>query len=484
MLPPMKRAQRRFESVTSRGTLRGKAARPLAAIVAGSLLLHAAVLTSLPAARLPIPSFPAPPESRTVVAMEWLEPSSAAPEARRGGFRPSAPVADPTAHATPVRGTVERAHEDVHEAGRGRSSTDAMTPTSAPSETAVAARKQAHPSRALREVQGRVSRAKRMDPYGLQPKGEPPVQLPGETSGHPDLGPMSVPSSVASTPPPSRRLPNVQAALSPSAVASAWIFRSTPAASSAVHRDTPSNPGDTSSSSQGRDEPGDVPDPAQVRQRELDAYLRAAIAGPAAGRGPPELRRDADGTCHFEGTTLNATIRPDGGVELRPAGERAAFGAEEPGPRPATPEEAEAPDHLIVRGSLSGAGWEAERDWFLRETRALRETLSDRARDRELARARVRLERRFERLWCDTTQDAKSRRRAIFRLWDQTSADEIGAQARAAAIDFIRRNLPPGSGDAYSAIELSELNGARSQAEAFAPYRLDTEPRRDAGVSD
>jgi hypothetical protein len=50
------------------------------------------------------------------------------------------------------------------------------------------------------------------------------------------------------------------------------------------------------------------------------------------------------------------------------------------------------------------------------------------------------------------------------------SGDEVGARGRRTILDYVRRNMPQGSEDAYTNAELTELNIERVQSDRFAPY--------------
>lgn len=79
-------------------------------------------------------------------------------------------------------------------------------------------------------------------------------------------------------------------------------------------------------------------------------------------------------------------------------------------------------------------------------------------------------------VWKESRLDAAARRRTVFQLWDECAeqgpADvvEASARARATITDFIRRQLPAGSPDAFTAAELQSLNARRSSTARFSPY--------------
>jgi hypothetical protein len=196
---------------------------------------------------------------------------------------------------------------------------------------------------------------------------------------------------------------------------------------------------------------------------------------------PVELRRDPDGSCHYSGNAIDATILPDGGVQFEeklPVETRK--GVEVPPERPATPEDLQAPQRLELAFKLRPGSAAGERQRFLRDTEALRAELGQAARASELRSAEFALRKQLDRIWCDAARSAADRRRAIFTLWDETSPDAEGARGRGVILDYVRRNLAEHAPDAYRPEELAELNLSRSHAERFDPYASEHAP--DAGT--
>jgi hypothetical protein len=245
--------------------------------------------------------------------------------------------------------------------------------------------------------------------------------------------------------------------------------------------------------------PADIPQPesdaarAARRGAELSAELRAiANSAPAREHRSPQLTRDADGTCHYAGTAIDATIAPDGGVrfddrppsavvssvqplargELLPRG-----GVPVPPEHPVTPEEQIPAQQLDFRVRVVAHATEAERAWFLRETTALRRELADGAHARELEQDEHLLRKQLDRIWCDASQPVAERRRALFELWNETSPDEIGRRGRRVVLEYIRVNLPRESSNAYPAAELAALDARRQQRAHFDPYAPETRVR-------
>jgi hypothetical protein len=119
---------------------------------------------------------------------------------------------------------------------------------------------------------------------------------------------------------------------------------------------------------------------------------------------------------------------------------------------------------------------------FLRETFDERMEMAAEARTELLQEAIRDLPDLLAAVWSQTKRTAAERRRLLFELWDACvepgakGVDEelglAGAQARVMVIAFVRRELPAGSADAYTAEELETLNKDRDSREPFVPYDL------------
>jgi hypothetical protein len=98
------------------------------------------------------------------------------------------------------------------------------------------------------------------------------------------------------------------------------------------------------------------------------------------------------------------------------------------------------------------------------------------ARREELRQAIAELPALLDAIWRDSGRTAAERRELMFRLWDEcteTGSEELvsaSQTARATILGFIRRTLPEGSADAYTAAELESLNATRKSTQRFAPY--------------
>jgi hypothetical protein len=103
-------------------------------------------------------------------------------------------------------------------------------------------------------------------------------------------------------------------------------------------------------------------------------------------------------------------------------------------------------------------------------------------RDAANLRAAVtRTPRDLDRLW-RSAAPAAEKRALLFEMWDECAesgpADVVDSAraVRAAIVAFIRRRLPPGSPDAFTAAELRALDRRRTSAEHFDPYARYTAP--------
>jgi hypothetical protein len=279
----------------------------------------------------------------------------------------------------------------------------------------------------------------------------PPAAVPTTPEADPSIGPMFAPPvaadairAVVQAPPPRPALD-----LSPRAIALGTLPLSAAPATLATH--------DTGS---------DV-----AASLSADLYA-AANARSARARAAPELTRDRDGTCHYAGQAIDATIHPDGGVDFHdlPAGVERRLGLDARPEHPTTLEDQRAPTRGQATLRVSTRAWAAEREWFLRETKPIRTQLADVARERDLAKDAVVFRRQLDQIWCDTKLSVELRHHRIFQLWDDTSADEIGARARAVVVEYVRYHLAANSSHAFTRPELDGLNAGRSQRDQFDPY--------------
>jgi len=127
---------------------------------------------------------------------------------------------------------------------------------------------------------------------------------------------------------------------------------------------------------------------------------------------------------------------------------------------------------------------------IIRQTFALRMQMAQSWSRDQMRKQLARLRGQLQRTWTRSELSAVRRREVLFTLWDdcdeastegegaaktvETTLDqaraEVGTQARAQIVAFIREELPAGSADAYPSAELERLNASRHSRQRFAPY--------------
>ncbi len=212
--------------------------------------------------------------------------------------------------------------------------------------------------------------------------------------------------------------------------------------------------------------------PAEDHERALVMPHRAAcVATPGravvvqAARGGPSLRQHADGSYTWAGDFVAGRIRRDGTVEVRNL-----------------PMRSDAPIPLR-------ADDRDERRWFLDETLALRVELWQEDARRLADQSIDGLPSLLDELWT-AREPAPARRAALFALWDDAVEPDdptlgvASARARRAIDRFIRRALPAGTADGFTAPELQAMNARRPPGTPrFDPYTPPPRPpARDRGA--
>ena len=182
-----------------------------------------------------------------------------------------------------------------------------------------------------------------------------------------------------------------------------------------------------------------------------------------------------------KGPTLESTIRGHFDKRRRAPAEPAT----EPDPLPnridgeaicpqgSTCDKRPDPTLLQVRGNLDRTDeimrargqdpYAREKARFLSATFEFRMKLATEARKADMKSALEHLPERLDELWADTRYSPRERRRILYELWWETEATPSGERAAAAIIDFVRRRLPCGAADGYSAEELAALRRAHPE---------------------
>jgi hypothetical protein len=183
---------------------------------------------------------------------------------------------------------------------------------------------------------------------------------------------------------------------------------------------------------------------------------------------PPNFVPRKDGSYVYRGHAFSAQIRPDGTIVFS---DRDGINFDQLGTSDAQSLGARFSFDL-TDGAYRRRGadpYQAERDYVLRGSEELRDKLAAEHRVHEGERALLRLTGRLERTWT-SGRDAPARRRALFKLWDDCSDDDVGARARAAILAFVVDRLPAGSAEAFTPEELDQLNAKRRSRDPFRPY--------------
>lgn len=211
------------------------------------------------------------------------------------------------------------------------------------------------------------------------------------------------------------------------------------------------NPGDGS----------DRPTEEQLEARLAQGLRRQAMARAYLARTEPELRREADGSLAYSGHRFTARIRPDGRVEFEDSPNVQTNGFSSSGTMD------------ITEAFMNAGGQDphfAEREWFMRHTREIRERLEDEHRARTMRAALGRVPGRLDRIWSTESRTIQERRARIFHVWDEMTDDDDGARGRRMVIRWIREHIPAGHEHAFTEAEIRRFNARREATEEFAPY--------------
>jgi hypothetical protein len=186
--------------------------------------------------------------------------------------------------------------------------------------------------------------------------------------------------------------------------------------------------------------------PGGSAQNPLDgSYRRRWLVGEDNG---PVLEEHVNGDLEFFGQHVHVIFRPDGRIVC--------------------------PSFLSMRcpGMDHPAEWD-EMVWLVDKTAKERGRILT---QRFIRQSLDRLPRHLAAVWRDRRWSAAERRRILFALWDEAAEPDdrelaaAGHNARRAIERFVRRELPPGSADAFTVEELALLNARRGGGEQFRPY--------------
>jgi hypothetical protein len=106
---------------------------------------------------------------------------------------------------------------------------------------------------------------------------------------------------------------------------------------------------------------------------------------------------------------------------------------------------------------------------FLAATFEVRMKLAAAAQKEDVFTSLDRLPAALADLWRDARYSVHERRQVLFELWREADKPPDGPQARIIIVAFIRRELPCGSPDAYTAAELQN-NRSDATGQRFSPY--------------
>ncbi len=199
-------------------------------------------------------------------------------------------------------------------------------------------------------------------------------------------------------------------------------------------------------------------------ERELSAGLREhAMAKAHISRERFRVRRRPDGTHVYEGHVFTAVIARDGSVTFshRPGLQTNGISTQD----------MRFDMNDLFQQAQGANPYAHEEERFMEETAELRAGLETAAQRERMAVTLRRLPGRLTRIWQNESRSAEQRRRLIFEQWAEVDDSGGGGGAREIIENFVRENLPVGTGDEYSADELRRLNAGRDAADRFEPYR-------------
>jgi hypothetical protein len=179
-----------------------------------------------------------------------------------------------------------------------------------------------------------------------------------------------------------------------------------------------------------------------------------------------------------------ATLNPDGRVNFRNKGAKATWtniGMAGPGD--------------ILSAAAGQDPYARLKAALLKATFDMRLGMAIDFQKRQLDKRLSRLDGELDKIWADERRDLPSRKELLFQRWDECDEPEdaaataelpgfgavenselddarqdAAASARKRILKFIREHAPKGSGEAFTAAELADMNRRRASKQKFDPY--------------
>jgi len=206
-----------------------------------------------------------------------------------------------------------------------------------------------------------------------------------------------------------------------------------------------------------------------------------AALGPLPSPAPPEragapdsevrypLKPRTDGGFNYEAPQFAAVVSPDGTVAFHDR--RLAYSA------PSATFAFDLSDEF-AREFAHGTLYPNEKANFLAATFNRRTAMAAKWYADQKRAARDDLPRRLDAIWADNRYRRRERRRVIFLLWAEMNPSAADGRTGSAVIEtWVRKQLPQGSPDAYSADELQAFSRERVGERPFRPYLSPLEMR-------
>jgi hypothetical protein len=314
----------------------------------------------------------------------------------------------------------------------------------------------------------------------------PPVPVPVPVPAPDPASP--VPAHPAPVPETARALPRASAGKPLEAATSTETGTATPAAPGAprlsMRMRTPGAGSDSDSEVH-------IPRPEEVGQLPgpppADQLPPGALGGPVRAPRPyvpvgdprlrdmgPRMQADGDGGYKEDRARFVARIDRDGRIQFSDKGNVQVDGVGAGWAGLTLFGSFDLTDAVLR--SLGDDPYAYEKMRIMERTREARAKMAMEERSQNLREALRKMPRLLEKVWAHESWTAAQRRRLIFALWDEVEEDgddelrHAGAGVRAAILSFIRRVLPQGSPEAFTAEELEAMNRARRSRARFEPY--------------